>query len=195
MLPRLLLIVLLCFLGCSEARVNVRALPKPPKEIPPVNLPAGLHKENWLGKLQQGSCVHASMTNHLRSLNLFEKGELWRSRYEDGEYDSRLEKRLRDEGIKFVSTRNADPRFMDWASSTRRGAIMWWKPSHCCFFCGWVERDGKQYAAVLDPNRPGIFELTERSQFIRLWAGYGGYACTVVSPPLSSVTWQSYEVY
>jgi hypothetical protein len=153
-----------------------------------------LHKENWLGKLGQGSCVHASLTNHLRWLNMYDKGEMWRSKYEDGEYDTRLEKRLKAEGLEFVSTRQSDPRFLDWASGTRRGAILWWKPSHCCWFCGWVTVNGKQYAAVLDPNRPGKFELTPREQFIRLWAGYGGFALTVLAPPSSSLTWQSYEV-
>jgi hypothetical protein len=52
---------------------------------------------------------------------------------------------------------------------------------------GWVNRDGRQYAAILDNNYPGRFELTPREQFVRLWAGYGGFALTVMDDPASSL--------
>ncbi len=57
-----------------------------------------------------------------------------------------------------------------------------------------MTRDGKQYAAILDNNYPGRFELTPRDQFVRLWAGYGGFALTVLNDPASSKTYRSYEV-
>jgi len=187
-------LMLLVLAGCDSGIVKVRALPSPKPEQPPANLPVQLHQRNWTGSLGQGSCVHASLVNHLRWLNKFELGERWRATYADGEWDSRLRDRLDAAGIDYSYTLKADPRFLDWASATRRGAILWWKPAHCCTFVGWIERDGKQYAAILDNNYPGRFELTPREQFIRLWAGYGGFALTVLNDPSSSLPYQSYEV-
>ena len=186
--------MLLVLAGCDSGIVNVRALPTPSPEQPPANLPVELHQRNWTGSLGQGSCVHASLVNHLRWLNKIELGERWRSTYADGEWDSRLRDRLDAAGVDYSYTLKADPRFLDWASATRRGAILWWKPAHCCTFVGWIEREGKQYAAILDNNYPGRFELTPREQFIRLWAGYGGFALTVLNDPSSSLPYRSYEV-
>jgi hypothetical protein len=76
----------------------------------------------------------------------------------------------------------------------QRAAVVSAPSAHCCTFVGWIERDGKQYAAILDNNYPGRFELTPREQFIRLWAGYGGFALTVLNDPSSSLPYQSYEV-
>ena len=187
-------LILLVLAGCDSGNVNVRELPAPSPEQPPANLPVELHQRNWTGSLGQGSCVHASLVNHLRWLNKIELGERWRSTYADGEWDSRLRDRLDAAGVDYSYTLKADPRFLDWASATRRGAILWWKPAHCCTFVGWIEREGKQYAAILDNNYPGRFELTPREQFIRLWAGYGGFALTVLNDPSSSLPYRSYEV-
>ena len=120
--------MLLVLAGCDSGVVNVRALPTPEPEQPPANLPVQLHQRNWTGSLGQGSCVHASLVNHLRWLNRFELGERWRATYADGEWDSRLRDRLDAAGIDYSYTLKADPRFLDWASATRRGAILWWKP-------------------------------------------------------------------
>ncbi len=87
-------LMLLVLAGCDSGIVNVRALPTPEPEQPPANLPVQLHQRNWTGSLGQGSCVHASLVNHLRWLNRFELGERWRSTYADGEWDSRLRDRL-----------------------------------------------------------------------------------------------------
>lgn len=191
----LILSVLLFSVGCDIAPQNARALPAPAIEQPPANIPAALHQKNWTGKLGQGSCVHASLTSHFRWLNMYEMGERWRATYSDGEYDSRLRQRLDAAGVDYVFTLKADPRFLDWASETRRGAILWWKPSHCCTFVGFVEENGQQFAAILDNNRIGQFELTPREQFVRLWAGYGGFALSVDEPPASSLPYRSYEVF
>jgi hypothetical protein len=193
MLRTIALLLLLC-VGCNAAPVSVRSLPTPPAEQPPANLHSSLHQRNWLGSLNQGSCVHASFTSHLRWLNQYEIGERWRRTYSDGEYETRLRNRLDAANIDYVYTSKADPRFLDWCSETRRGAILWWKPSHCCTFMGWVNRPDGQYAAILDNNYPGRFEYTPREQFVRLWAGYGGFALSALYEPASSITYQSYEV-
>lgn len=74
-------LMLLVLAGCDSGIVNVRALPTPEPEQPPANLPVQLHQRNWTGSLGQGSCVHASLVNHLRWLNRFELGERWRTTY------------------------------------------------------------------------------------------------------------------
>ncbi len=107
--------------GCTQP-VQVRRLPSPPTEQPAANLPTQLHQRNWTGRLNQGSCVHASLVNHLRWLNEYELGERWRATYSDGEWDSRLRNRLDAADIDYSYTVKADPRFLDWATATRRGA-------------------------------------------------------------------------
>jgi hypothetical protein len=118
-------LMLLVLAGCDSGIVNVRALPTPEPEQPPANLPVQLHQRNWTGSLGQGSCVHASLVNHLRWLNRFELGERWRTTYADGEWDSRLRDRLDAAGIDYSYTLKADPRFLDWASATTRANNGW----------------------------------------------------------------------
>lgn len=184
------------FSGCDELQPQVRALPVAAAEVPPMNLPVQLRQRNWLGPQREGSCVHASLVTTFRWCNQFNLGERWRATYGDGEWDSRLRDRLDAAGVDYVFTVKSDPRFLDAVSLSRRGAILWWKPSHCCTFAGWVRgADGRQYAAIIDNNHPEKIEFTEREQFVRLWSGYGGFALTPVSqPPASSIPYRSYEV-
>lgn len=135
------------------------------------------------------------MVNHLRWLNRHMLAARWWATYHDGEYATRLMQRLDAAGEDYVCTEKADPRFLDWCTLTRRGAIIWWKPNHCCTFAGWVKDvRGVTYAAILDNNNPGEYEYTEREQFIRGWAGFQGFALTVLSPPPTASPWLSYEV-
>src|SRR6056297_3599654 len=97
-------VLLLLVAGCSEPTVDVRPLPVPEPEQPAANLPTALHQRNWTGSLGQGSCVHASLVNHLRWLNQYELGERWRATYSDGEWDSRLRDRLDAAGIDYSYT-------------------------------------------------------------------------------------------
>lgn len=191
----LILLVLLALVGCVEPEPVAVPLPAPPDAVPTCNLPLPMRQENWLGPLRQGSCVFASLVNHVNWLNLPELATKIRNTYGDGEYETRLMQKLDSIGVTYSSTRKADPRFLDWCDAERRGCILWWKPSHCCTFCGWVRKpDGRQYAVILDNNRIEDFELTEREQFIRLWAGYGGFALCVMSDPVTSVPYPSYYV-
>lgn len=180
--------------GCDQVH-EVRALPAPAAESPPMNPPIELRKTNWVGSKGEGSCVHASLVTVLRWMNQFELGERWRATYENGEWDSQLRDRLDAAQVDYVYTVKADPRFLDAVSLTRRGCILWWKTSHCCTFAGWVtDADGRQYAAIIDNNHPQKFEFTPREQFIRLWSGYGGFALTPLYPPATSIPYRSYEV-
>jgi hypothetical protein len=58
---------------------------------------------------------------------------------------------------------------------------------------GYVKRDNKTFAVILDNNNPGQWELTERSQFLRLWASYGGFGLSVLGDPASPIPYLSYE--
>lgn len=187
--------VLLCVacVGCDTVAPRVRALPAPPREQPVCNLPAGLHVRNWEGPRGEGSCVHASLKNHALWHNDFDFVARWP--HSDGETARRVRERLDAFGYEYWYTEKYDPRFLDMADRTGHGAILWWKPSHCCTFMGWVDRGGRQYAAILDNNYPGRFELTEREQFIRLWSGYGGFALCFTKAPTIAAPYKSYEVY
>ncbi len=117
-------LMLLLLAGCESGVVNVRALPTPEPEQPPAKPVVQLHQRNWTGSLGQGSCVHASLVTISAGINKYELGERWRATYADGEWDSRLRDRLDAAGVDYSYTLKADPRFLDWASATRRGAIL-----------------------------------------------------------------------
>jgi hypothetical protein len=191
--PIILAMLILAVIGCDSQPPRVRALPAPPPERPVCNLPASLHIRNWPGPKGEGSCVHASLKNHAAWHNDFEFIRNWP--YADGETATRVRQRLDSFGYDYGYTEKYDSRFLDWCNATGHGAILWWKPSHCCTFMGWVKRDGKVYAAILDNNYPGEFQLTEREQFIRLWSGYGGFALCFMKPPTIANPFKSYEVY
>lgn len=186
--------VIVFFAGCDSTAKRVRPLPTQPPEAPQVSIPSPLRQTNWRGPQKQGSCVYASLTTHSRWQNNFALAD-WCKKQGDGEYGDRLKKKLDAIGIRHASTEQASTDFLDWCASTRRGCILWWKPSHCCTFAGYVVKNGVTYCAIIDNNQPGQFELTERSQFVRLWAGYGGFGLAVLGSPASPLPWLSYETY
>ena len=106
-----------------------------------------------------------------------------------------LRSRLDAADIDYSYTVKADPRFLDWANGdaarcnpvVEAGSLLHLRRLG-------QSRNGRQYAAILDNNYPGRFELTPREQFVRLWAGYGGFALTVMEDPASSLPYRSYEV-
>lgn len=198
-------LLLLALVGCDvvEPQRTVVPLPSPGYSLPPCNLPLELRQKNWASKDRetygQGSCVFASLTSHSRWLNQLGLAEEVRSTFQGGEYETRLIQKLdalksKYPDLEYAYTRKADPRFLDWCNAERRGCILWWKPYHCCAFMGWVTRAGKQYAVILDNNRTERFELTEREQFIRLWAGYGGFGLCLMYDPAPTVPYPSYEL-
>lgn len=190
---RLAILFILLTAGCLPQK-TVRPLPTPAPEMPVCNLPLELRQSNWAGKLGQGSCVYASLINHVRWLNMPEFADDIRRTRGDGEYANRLMQWLDGRDLSYKYTEKADPRFLDWCSAERAGCILWWKPSHCCTFVGWVkDRDGNQLAAVLDNNYVSKFEYIPREQFIRLWAGYGGFGLTIIDDPAISLPYRSYE--
>lgn len=194
--PLLLAAMLATLAGCEVLEPQYRRLPAPAPEAPVVNPHPSIRQSNWLGPNREGSCAHASLVNLLRWTGDEQLGEQWKRRYGgDGEYASRIRNRCEEMGIPFAYTEKANLALLDFAHATRRGAILWWKPSHCCTFCGWVKlADGRTYAVILDNNSVSQYELTERSQFHKLWAGYGGFALTPLLDPPSPPVYRSYEL-
>lgn len=193
MKPTLLILCLVVACGC-EPQLTAYQLPAPPLDVPTCNLPRELRQTNWLGPLKQGSCVYASLTSHAQWLNMPELAKRIRAERGDGEYETRLMKYLDSMKLEYSATVKGDPRFLDWCDAERRGCILWWKPSHCCTFMGWVIHGGKQYGVILDNNRVDEFELVEREQLVRLWSGYGGFALCLLYDPAPSVPFKSYEL-
>lgn len=191
MLARLASIFAFCLMivGCDKAERWVRTVP-PKKETPVANLPKNLHTRNWTDRGGAGSCVHASTLIIMRWQGQYQLADWWRKKYAGGETAQSITNYYTRNRLPFACTLNGDPAFLVWASQTRRGAIVWWKPYHCCAFVGISVIDGKEYAIIQDNNRPGTFEKTPLDEFIRKWRGYGGFACTLLlSPPHSPIPW------
>lgn len=187
------LLLLFVTVGC-EIPTTVYPLPAPVAEYPVCNLPLPLRQQNWSGRLGQGSCVYASLINHVRWLNMPEFANEIRQSRGDGEYASRLMAWLDSKGLGYDFTERGDPRFLDQCAYDRKGCILWWKPYHCCTFVGWVQdTEGQQFAAVLDNNYTSKFEYIPREQFARLWAGYGGFALSIKNDPAIPLPYRSYE--
>lgn len=195
MRPALLVLFIACVIGCQPTP-EYRALPSAAKpDTPVVNLPLEARQQNWRGPGGDGSCVHASLSSMLHWQNQFALAKWWRSQYSGGEWSDQLRRRLDAAKIPYAYTEKANIKLLDDAHASRRGALLWWKPSHCCTFVGWAKgSDGKLYAAILDNNRTQAFEFVERSEFHQKWAGYGGFALTTLYDPPALHVWKSYEI-
>lgn len=189
----LLSIALATLLGCDQP-IMYRSIEAPKPEAPSVNVPFSARQKNWESKDREGSCVHASLSSMLHWQNQFALAAWWRSQYSGGEWSDQLRRRLEAAKIPFAYTEKANMQLLDDAHRTRRGALLWWKPNHCCTFVGWSKgQDGKVYAAILDNNATQRFEYIERSQFHKAWAGFGGFALMTLFDPPSPPIWQSYK--
>lgn len=185
-----LLMVLFLVVGCSPPPVRHVPVPPAAPEVPVANLPVSLHERNWVDSRGSGSCVHASTLFVMRWQGQYRAADWWRKRYSGGETAKSITDYYEANNMKFACTLNGDPAFLVWATQTRRAAIVWWKPSHCCAFVGISVIDGKEYAIIQDNNRPGTFEKTPLDEFIRQWRDYGGFACTLLlAPSHSPVPW------
>lgn len=189
-------VCLMCLTGCTPelSAPRVRAVDPPPPEIPVANLPASLRQTNWTHPRNgQGSCVHASSISHFRWQGKYDLADAWRKQYAGGETAYSILNKWISNRIPFVYTDKGDPAFLEWATDTRRGSIIWYYPSHCCTFCGFaLGQDGREYAYILDNNRTGRFLAIEKQPFIRAWRGYGGFAASAVFTPTGPLPWPAY---
>lgn len=154
-----------------------------------LDLPYEMRTKNWGG----GSCVHASNVNLLKWMGLHEMAEWWRNNYSGGEYDGRLIKRMEAAGLKYAYAYD-DPNFFYWCTRTRRGAGIFYKPSHSINFVGmsYPNPNYNNYtgaAYLLDnnytsyPEVHGHYEIVEWNRFIQQWRGFGGFAWTLIYDP------------
>lgn len=199
MLKQIALIALLLMTtGCIELEPPRFALTKPPKpESPIVNLPVEMRIKNWTDRSGAGSCVHASTAMLLKWLGEDEMAKKWQRTYAGGETAVSILRYWSAADMPYCSTLDmrtyqcsGDPAFLKWASDTRRGAIIWWKPSHCCLFVGIEEINGREYAIILDNNTPNKYDdPVPLDEFISLWRKYGGFAATPVLTPTGPLPW------
>jgi len=165
------------------------------QEIPTVNLPKALWKQNWAFSPMQGSCVHASAMMLWRWQGQYEWANYWGKKYYHGEYDSRFHKRCDQEGVTYCDTYGVgDVSHLTWAMRTRRGALVAVsdgylygynvpKISHAVCL---VHLDSK-WAGILDNNDtgqgPGVVKWVDSKRFVRDWLNSGSWAWTPVSTP------------
>ena len=174
----------LLFVGCSKPQYAL--YPSPVMERPGANLPLDLRETNWLGKKRQGSCVHASTVYTLRWLGEYELADFWRKTYGDGETGSGIMAKLSKSKIPLYATARGDPAVLEYATQTRRAAIIWFFPSHCVTFCGFAkDENGVECAYICDNNRVQQFIKIEKQSFIKRWqTQYDGFACCFLGVPL-----------
>lgn len=182
-----------CLTGCSVQPV---AHPLPqivptmrPSEVPGANLPVDLRPYNWTDSRGSGSCANASSVYNLHWSGLPDVASWWRRTYAGGETAQSLRQKHEAAKQPHFYTLNADPVLLDWATKTRRSAVIWYYPSHAINFTGFHRdpsspSDPKVYAWLLDNNRPQNFIKVERDKFLRNWAGYGGFALSLAAPPV-----------
>jgi hypothetical protein len=151
--------------------------------VPPVDLPYELRMKNYSG----GSCVHASTEMIMRWQGMEDLAAWWRETYHGGESSGGLINKCEKAGLRFAYTTEGDVGFLDWCSRTKRGATIFYKPSHSICFFGWTE-DGRQ-AILLDNNHIKEHEYVDRETFISKWKGFGGFALTPVYSPAPPRPW------
>ncbi len=64
--------------------------------------------------------------------------------------------------------------------------------SHCCYFVAGSRSPRSAVGCDHRQQLPGDFEYTHTRKFVRLWAGYGGFAITILSDPPGSIPYLSY---
>lgn len=180
------LTIALACCGCVTPQMADPVLlpPLAMSEIPAANLPVELRPFNWTDRGGSGSCVNASTVFNLHWTNQPELADWWRRNHAGGETSTTIRRYHDEKGLRYYFTLKADPALLDWCTQTRRSCLIWYYPSHCINFCGFVREGGREVAYLLDNNRPKQFIKVERSRFLKEWAGYGGFALALADAPV-----------
>lgn len=189
---RLLLVAIASIsLVCSGCSGTLHLPTKPMQEIaeiPAANLPVDMRLHNWTDSRGSGSCVIASSCFNHNWVGDSETAKRWRQIYAGGQTETSIKAKHDAAQIPYYFTRSADREFLEWVTRTRRSALIWYYPSHCVNFVG-IHRDNTRptdpnlYAWICDNNRPTRFIRVPVDEFVRKWAGYGGFALSRESPP------------
>lgn len=192
-------IVLLCLLaltGCESRQW--RELQRPFVEVPGANVPASLRYKNWPDARGSGSCVIASSCSLFEWSNRPDLARKFRQSYAGGQTESSIKSKYQASRIQYIAPSSdkeyGDPALLEWASATRRAAIIWYFPNHCVTFCGFSWLNGREVAWLLDNNRTERFIPIEKQKFLSEWRGYGGFAAVPLLTPAPSLPFQGYEV-
>ena len=182
--------------GCTDRQWQ--EISAPVIEIPSANVPRPLRWENWRDANGSGSCVIASSCSVWEWSNRPELAERFSKAYAGGQTEKSIKDKWRENGISFVAPDKdheyGDPEYLEWASKTRRAAIIWFFPNHCVTFVGFSEWQGKEVAWLLDNNRVGQFIPIEKKSFISQWRGFGGFCAIPLLTPAPSLPFQGFEV-
>ncbi|WDI44764.1 hypothetical protein [Bremerella sp. P1] len=157
---------------------------------PPADVPFDLRVKNYWG----GSCYHASTQVALRWADKGAVADNWRNTYGHGASTWDIARVLDHYKIPYKRTQhsgqganeNGDIRVLDYAHNHRLVAAITYYPEHAISFLGWVQKDGKEYACLLDNNRINDFIFVEKSTFLWNWRNkYSGGAIVplVKAPP------------
>lgn len=86
-------------------------------------------------------------------------------------------------GLDYAWTHSGNVKLLERASETRRPAAMHFLSRHACTFLGfYIDDDGNEHAAVLDPNRTKRLRLYPRKTFEQKWRAVGGNALVLAYP-------------
>lgn len=179
--------LLLLGVGCDVQRGRVVIHEAPAAESPAVNLPVALRQTNWADSRGSGSCVIASSCSMVQWQNNPAAAKFMRENFAGGQTETSIRQKLDSMRLRYAYTNRANEAFLQWASDTRRGAIIWYYPSHCVTFCGFERSEtvaGREVAVILDNNRVRNFIRIPRAEFLEKWRGYGGFALTVLGSPV-----------
>ena len=189
-------LIILFFAGCESAQWQEIACPE--IEAPAANVPLALRQSNWADAKGSGSCVIASSCSVFHWANRPDLAAKFRKSYAGGQTDSSIKAKWKDARITFVAPNRddeyGDPDALQWASDTRRAAIIWYFPNHCVTFCGFSQHQGREVAWLLDNNRTKQFIPVEKRQFISEWRKFGGFYATPLLTPAPSLPFPGYEV-
>lgn len=165
------------------------------QEVPTVNLPKSLWKQNWAFTPKQGSCAHASAMMLWRWQGQIAWSNYWGQKYYHGEYAERFHDRCDQEGVTYCDTYGeGDVSHLEWAIRTRRGAIVavsngrlyGYNVDKIAHVVCLVHLDAK-WAGILDNNDtgqgPGNVTWVPRDAFLNDWLNFGSWAWTPVSTP------------
>lgn len=193
--PLLLAFVSLFATGCSSRQWC--QIPHTP-ETPVANIPTSLRWQNWPDTKGSGSCVIASTCSLLEWSNRHDLAVKFRKSYAGGQTETSISKIYRANGIPFIAPKDehdhGDPKLLQWASDTRRAAIIWYFDNHCVTFCGFGIHEGNEVAWLLDNNRVKQFIPIPKRQFLTNWRSkYGGFAAIPLLTPAPSIPFSGYE--
>jgi hypothetical protein len=189
------LLVSLC-VGCDQQWRELSAMFV---ETPAANVPSKLRQKNWPDRNGSGSCVIASSCSVLQWHNRPDLAAKFRKTYAGGQTEKTITDIWKAHKIPYIAPRTneeyGDPELLQWASDTRRAAIIWYFANHCVTFCGFSVHQGQEVAWLLDNNRIERFIPIPKKQFLTEWRGrYGGWAAVPLLTPAPSLPFPGYEV-